>query len=1646
MSSVATSILTLKDAEITYRPTVLYTVTFTNSTSVRFSKADNGNQRGVTWNGNFYSAVVMGQAPFEQGGQSSTGLDIVGSISVTLADADCSWWYYEQQVGFQGASIQVDYVFFDPLTGGFSTDSKRIFQGICDPATRNGKAQTITINAKARNALDKVFLPLYRIQRTCSWDFPATAAQRYDAANTPLSRFYRCGYSADQTGGNARGNLQGGAPYTSCPKDVLSCQNRGMWSTDNAARATARFGGVGWDPPATFKGTQYISGKQVQGINNANPSKWSAYRPTHFGTCWVPGIPANNVGDPNSTRGEVILSDRWVNSYANDWIGTGIQQVVVNGILIPYASQTKDLLLRWYDLTDGSRNGKFTQGPIFEGKGDPYGSTATILPIVYSQIASSNTNWSVMALMGPPPVPVYTATNFWDWARSSNMAWVLLEVLRLCLPNIHSQIDIQSVMTYATKCAVSVSYTNLYNQTATHQRFKCALLLTQKQTGQQIVDGLKIAGRVLIVPNAQGTALRMVCKETLCEQQPNPVPGSNRNTPIASFRATDNPTGSPTGTGYSAYHFDESNCLAGSISFLQDPIASTPVSVTAEIVDEDNDYIEGRVTVADPIAADRIQQTVEATLPVLGFPNFDQAYRGLQVYQAERFRGNPRHDSGGTLRIQLSTTFRALHLAQGDLVTFSNAQMLIGFQTFRIENISADEYKQMTFLLRWHEDAWYTDGYGQTPDPYTVTYLGQFAGQRPPFPWQPNGATAVAADAWHPGGSNVFTTFDLQIGDDLLADGTALPEILISGKMPVNKPANALAPRLARQGFTSLTGGGIPNATTCFTYVTAVDGAGNESVPNLLPSVSYAPGAANQSSIQVPVLQWPAGTAGYRVYNGPNPLQAGLVASGSGTPSTLLATALSTSNASPPDPAFDHFVVRQKRLVSAGYLLFGPGPSQTVASINTVTSSTIDFGYCVNLATNNQYIPGNNELAGRILIACYQQGGGDIPYLQLKIASNANYTVSINMSGGTTDLTTLALQNMWFLVAHQVSVASGSYVTFVSSSLGFDTTGLVGSLVRVIAGTGAGQDVRTITLGYTGGSAISVDQAFDPPLSTDSILVIEEPSWRKEWNEPRVANSLANAPVQIRSSFDNTNGQFGLIQVATADAGGQQAPEWMHPVRLWYWPGTPPGETFYQALNILPNANLQLAGAPGEVASGYSIIKNTQNAYQVTLDPINVYSGRNALLWRLPGTGSGWTLQPGVPFDCAITTTHSIALPQRNARHFMQAWVRCDSTLASLPAGVEIVVEYRINIGYSDGSFDVSSALAGAGWFGSQTNPVATWIQISQLFTTRADLQCTDLHLAFTVYINSSTNPSPVQVYPTGHYFDVHISGISLTHTIDLGKQVFGDSLSGIVGQGSIIPSQIVPITVALNANDGAGGCHINLAWPTTNIVLSDQSTVTVPAGNMDWQGISVATYYFYFRVSASLSKTGLAIGTMNLASGNAPTTPPTAPNQAFANAQNFDGWYPLPLMTVTTPSNTGTGGGSGGGPDACPEFQERVYVQDRGVVRIGNVEVGEWIRGKDWDTGLDVYHRVKSKRIEPSSVWRIVAGRRVSPMHSVSFPDRLQWQQPWRIGTLDTTLGLRVSLTLDIPHDRYDHANFALVDEEGQTVLIMHNNYISPS
>ena len=1483
--------LAVKDwSPTTFAPTALVTIALLKGPTLYLCSRVGSGGPSIVYAGNAYLPRISNSAPGSRQATSAQGIDVSGTYSIDIADADWEYTQLEAQYGYQGATLKSVLVIFDPDTNTFSSDQSIIFTGMCDSASRSGNLLTIT--ATSAYDMRRRSLPDRPIQVTCPHNFPTTQPERLDGANNALSQFYNCGYSPDISGGV--GNLQGSTPYPSCDKSKASCVQRGMFYKDAANRQTYRFGGSQWQPPATWKGKSYTAGKTTQGINSVNPQKYQDFVPESYGTSWVTGIVANVVGDPNYTGSEVIISNGTLDLYGDIYVN-GVLTVVENGLYLPRLGTTdaKNAAgLSWTLINLGYRTGNVTNKAVYNKQGDPYGSMCAIFTNVYAQAQASNTQPQVSVLVGPRPIPVFSSANVnaWSFQRTGNSAWVLLEIMRRGGID-YSQWDLQSVINCSYICGTGVPYTRFDGTTGYHQRYNVSITIDKPSAISTIVNGIKDAARLMVVPNVNGSALRMVAKQTLSAQQPSPVLGSNTSTGYPSYKLTDDPTSSPTGVGYFAYSFDETNINVGTIKLMQSQIADQPDVLVASIQDEDNDWTPDTVTNGDDVAYNRILRKIQSTFPALGLPNYDQANRALETKQFELYRGNPRGDSGGTWQISFDASFRCLHLNQGDIVAVSFQAMGLSLQPFRVIGMKPNpDFESATLTLQWHDDRAYTDKYGQGQSPY-FSNTGDF-GARPPYPWQPNQVGNQACDSFYSGagrGANSYKAFDLEVGADELPDQTIAPEIVITGQLPVNQNAGSgLVPRIASQGQTGLQGGLIPDNSTIYAYVSATDGSGNESPLQIFPCVIAVPGAYNTNVVTIPIVGWPPGTVGWNLYTGTSPQLMSLSLGGSGTPSSITATALATTGQSPVDARFDHFILRAKHVSHPGYLLLGPGLSTYNLSVNSVTATTITFAESIQFESNNIYTPSQNELAGYTLVAAFVTGGGDIPFLNLKVASNNGLTLTIDMSHGYTDLTTLNLSETWFIALRKVVTFGSTTINFQDSNT--DTTAWPGNFLRVISGAGVENPPMRIIAGNLNGG-IEVDAEPLAPLDATSVVIVEEDSWRIVAPQSKVTNSNQSARAVLKSIFDNTPGQCWYVQVSTADNQNREDPDIDRPGRLFYWQGSAAGQPLYAGINLIPNADLAVpARASGEVVAGWTVFANDNNQYSITADSSRVFTGQNSFKFSSGSHTIAGTSNPNVPTFGPIAGVSQVsAAPYPNPRpgeNYLGKFAAYGIPSSPPASGCQLIVVFRLVVTYSDGSLDQAT------YPGGPLTGFSVWQQFSVPLTINASKTPDRLYTTIEVYwVN--TNPGTTTVLPPGGSFYVWVSGLSLVRLVDLNTEATSSTSHFLKAQASLVPTESIAIRPTSITPKS-----ISLAWDDQTRERSHAEPLKVSAGTATFDNLEPATEHFFDPYVDEKT------GTVHFGHGDT-QQPPTSPSSAAAITAAKDGRHPQRSFSITTPKST---------------------------------------------------------------------------------------------------------------------------------------------
>ena len=168
------SYLVAKELEETFRPTLLFTIVFTNGISVYLTKANDLTQAGwgsgVTYQGHRYSGHIVRQSIASLQFGANLGIDVFGGVQISVQDVRGAWLAYEAAFGFQGAIMTAVWTLYDVETNTFAPDSKVVFRGMCDAAQKS--ATSLSINAVSTYALTKSISPPVPIQRSCPWFFP----------------------------------------------------------------------------------------------------------------------------------------------------------------------------------------------------------------------------------------------------------------------------------------------------------------------------------------------------------------------------------------------------------------------------------------------------------------------------------------------------------------------------------------------------------------------------------------------------------------------------------------------------------------------------------------------------------------------------------------------------------------------------------------------------------------------------------------------------------------------------------------------------------------------------------------------------------------------------------------------------------------------------------------------------------------------------------------------------------------------------------------------------------------------------------------------------------------------------------------------------------------------------------------------------------------------------------------------------------------------------------------------------------------------------------------------------------------------------------------------------------------------------------
>lgn len=1183
---MAFSIIEGKEGQQPKSPLFLVTITAPDGDVCYLTSKASLGAANLVYGGNTYLARIQKndlQAIQSMGPQ---GYATIPGFTLTLADADLALWNSHCMThGWRGSVVTLTVILWDLVASAFSTDAI-LWTFIGGNPQHNHKSGATTLDVISSNNYTRIRVPSIALEYRCPWDFPTTAAQRNAGLNNPTSIYYQCGYSPD-IGGGVGNYATGTTPFTTCdltrssPTDPsVGCMARmgnaatttvapdGDLEHDKAGHYTARFGGITLVMPAQFSGTGYsyvLTGVRTFGFNQPNTSLIGAYYNWVYGTQWVTGHVLAPGGDANSLRSEVAVC---VSAFGP----AIVRKVIVNGVEVPFNNDGSggDKLFTWrfaagrsvadaanpgLNVGAGGRSGKLNGdayfsgnnghpfGPNYAALGDPHGSLCVIEFVVPAQLAQPGSIPSVQVLVTSGPILSTDGETFFfvppdimdghASAPAANAAFALLDLHAWGnMPS--SQMDPASWFTASQKCATTLSYTAADGSTQTHAQFKASFQLSgsSRQVLAQVITAVKNSANLMTGKNGQTGLLECWVKETLGNQQPGAVTGSND----ATARASVTPAGASR-DGYFAYVFDATNIDADSFRITTTPIEATPNTVSFAFQDEENGFQQDSLSQTNPSSyAYSGDQEIAVPVPINAVPNFDQGSRVANTQLGEALYGNPRDDAGGTLYFEFTCNHRVLHLAGrlGFICGLFWEPAGIGTsaspQAIRILSLRPDtDGEHWEVKAAWHRDEWYTYLYGQKgPTPFKSNPLLN-PPARPTYPWRPGQPVWSSTDALFPSKGGFQVSLDV----------SAYPaKLAITGAVPVNAAPSGAPPILPLQGSTANTGGFIPPGS----YHVAFSTNGLMGPVDLLFCNVVVLAGTNTNTITVSGIRWPGGAApSIQPFIGSSSMEmrasdvssyTGSSADTNGNPTTYVFTAITPGSVGLPDTNFSEFLVEETPIIHGG--AYGGG----IASVDG-TGLILTFGTAFSV----------NQFAGRVLSLYYRPGADPQPALNMVITSNTAADLTMPSTGFLAgDVIVIRLKATTFSAS---TIGDANLVN--NGGAGLIADGEIGALIMIVKGAGSGYPPKTVQSNTA--TVYTINGTFDETPDATSEFIVLEPTVAYSYYTKAFSNSDGTAVSAIATTPAITSvEQSLLVTVSACDVTGTPAPLQYQPWREIYIP------------------------------------------------------------------------------------------------------------------------------------------------------------------------------------------------------------------------------------------------------------------------------------------------------------------------------------------------------------------------------------------------------------------------------------------------------------------------------------------------------------
>lgn len=856
---MAGNIYQVKEQEVADTPVLLFHCSFRDGTQEYWSTFD------LSYEGNLYRPRVLAHNTFDLRYGAESSVDGQGRVGISLANADGHFSQIERANGWKGATLLVRLCFFDLKLGVATTNARVMFAGVCTGLNEVTES-TVKLSFYSRLSFNRAVLPAQRIQRRCPWLFPTTASQRLEAldggASGKYSHFYRCGYSADLTGG--AGNLNGATPYLSCDYTRANCEQRGMFSLDGGGQTTRRFGGMEFVPAGSIK-----AGNDGTTIG-ANDASYNDVVPLLYGTGWYEPPVVWAQSDDRFTRTEVLLGSGPIH---------GVIKVIANQIEIPEHQTDRDMSATgWYRVVSlGDRNGAFN--PDFANStgsalGNPYGSAAYLSVVLPKQIHNGLSTPHIRVLAQGLQLARYDlAGAYLGDFYSSNPAWAILDILRRLGWTI-AELDVLSFAKCAQYCDELIPGTGPGGAGIMIPRFRCNLIVRRRRSAAELVRGICQSSNLYLQHGVDGK-LKLSIEGSIQTQQPTKPDGSNSVTILnGGWPAYEFGDG---GSGFSGILRSEAG--APQLRIWARPAVEAPNRYSVEFQDEFNLYQKDSLSVLDMDDVVRSSQEITGTYYGVGISNFSHAQRALNLQLAKSILGN--------CYVEFKTSIRGLHISPGDIITLTYAREGLNRAAFRVLRLMADEnYEVVTVVAQRHDDAWYSDGAWSVGDhPTQPAY-------RMGVP-RPLVGSVLDADGLMQFGITEASVPTTDGSDSIVLSAAFTPP-------PTAPGAVATSPRLSLSAQVLTDGGTLAGGQTLYYAVSAVDGQGLEG-PLSWTAIAKLPAGGNTNRVLLDELRFPAGTTAFHVYRGRDPQRLLRIATAAGVAATFTDTGFASQLIGPVD-------------------------------------------------------------------------------------------------------------------------------------------------------------------------------------------------------------------------------------------------------------------------------------------------------------------------------------------------------------------------------------------------------------------------------------------------------------------------------------------------------------------------------------------------------------------------------------------------------------------------------------------------------------------------------------------------------------------------------------------------------------------------